>query len=245
MVTRLGSALTAFASLIALAACGGGSGDTTPTPESTITNSPPSTATATGDPTASPLGADSPEVQQTLAMPGFADFAHTFQAAVDTNDRQFFIDHAYFQVPDCPSPGVTPSASPRFCMGVAAPPSEPAILTGAWNSEGDSVTAAQYEERVQRTLSPDVVPGAYVYAVGEQRFGLGFGSSELDIIVGQPGLLSTPVTSVPPDESVSAYRVDQVDGEWRIVGVDSGLMSLVPYFFKWYAPWDEVFPPAN
>jgi hypothetical protein len=238
LVTRGLVALTLVALAAGLVSCGDDDGAS---PTVSLTSSPAAAPTDTGaatvteEPTASPLSAQSPEVQQTLALPGFAEFAREFQAAVDANNVQFFIDRAYFQVPDCPSPGATPSASPRFCMGMGAPPTGPAILVGAWNSEGDSIPADYYSEHIAAGLSADEAPDAYVYAVGGEKHPLGFGDSEVGIIVAFPGRLSPAPTT--PDQSIYAFRVDRIGGEWRIVSVDGGLESLVPYFFDWYAPW--------
>ena len=107
-------------------------------------------------------------------------------------------------------------------------------MTGAWNSEGSVQLADDYIESLQIEVSA----GGEVYAIGEQQYELELGDSELGIIVVFPERLSSPV--MPGDQSISAYRVDVVDSEWQMVGRDGGLTSLVPYFFRWYAPWDVV-----
>jgi hypothetical protein len=172
-----------------------------------------------------------------LALEGFSDFAREFAAAVEAQDTQFFIDRTHFETTDCPSPG-EPTGTPRFCMGMALPPTGPGILLGAWNSEGDTVSQQYYLDHIQERTQHD----GFVYAVGEQNYELGLGPSEVGIVVEQPGLQPTQSPVLP--ESVSAYRVDRIDGEWQIVGIDAGTVDLVPYFFKWYARWDDVYPPG-
>jgi hypothetical protein len=230
-------ALTASLALLLVTACDDDD-DATPTPTSTISVTAASTAshTPTEQPTASPLGADSPEVQQTLALPGLVDFLREFELAVDGEDAEWFVDHTHFETVICPSLASN-ETPPPLCSGIAPPPSGPGIMMGAWNSEGSMVTEDYYVSQL-RSQPPRTVQ---MYAIGHQQYGLELGPSEVGIVVVNPGLV-TPLPTPFGGESVTAYRVDQIDGEWNIVGVDGGLEGLVPYFFDWYAPWDVVEP---
>jgi hypothetical protein len=230
--------------MAAFIACG--SSDSAPATETatptasryvTATPRPTRSPTPTPEPTAPPLSADAPEVQGVLALEGFSDFAREFAAAVEAKDTQFFIDHTHFETAVCPSSGST-ATLPALCGGMAPPPSGPGIMLGAWNSEGDVVSEQYYLDHIQEWTQHD----GFVYAVGQQDYNLNLGSSEVGIVVEYPGLQPTQIPVLP--ESVFAYRVDRIDGEWQIVGIDGGTVDLVPYFFKWYARWDDVFPPG-
>jgi hypothetical protein len=121
---------------------------------------------------------------------------------------------------------------------MAPPPTGPGILLGAWESEGDTVSEPYYLDHVQASTQRD----GFVYAVGQQKYGLDFGPSEVGIVVEYPGL--QPTQSPVLSEALTAFRVDRIDGEWKIVGEDAGAVDLVPEFFKWFARWDDVFPPG-
>ena len=167
-------------------------------------------------------------------LPGFVEFLREFEQAVASEDVQWFIDHTHFETAICPSLASN-ETPPPLCSGIAPPPSGPGIMIGSWNGEGSMVTEDYYVSRL-RSQAPRT---SHMFAIGHQHYGLELGPSEVGIVVVNPGLV-TPLPTPFGGESVTAYRVDQIDGEWKIVGVNGGLEGLVPYFFNWYAPWDVV-----
>jgi hypothetical protein len=43
-------------------------------------------------------------------------------------------------------------------------------------------------------------------------------------------------------EMLLVFRVDVVDGEWRIVEAAHGVVSILPDYFDWWESWQQVFP---
>jgi hypothetical protein len=48
---------------------------------------------------------------------------------------------------------------------------------------------------------------------------------------------------IDPNWSLN-FQVQPIDGVWRITRLDRADAPDVPYFFDWYARWDDVFPPG-
>jgi hypothetical protein len=222
-------------------ACGTGStapSTATGTPTAALTTS----ASPSPEPTKFPLRPDAPEVTQVLALSGFPDFARQFAAAVDANDTQFFIDNAYFQTPDCPSPG-EPFGTPAFCVGLGPPPSGLGIVMGAWNGEAGIVTQTSYESSIRDALSAEHAPNPYVYVFGHPKIGVEQSPTEVAVVVAWLPPAS-PDSPTPLEPAAMAFHVNVIDREWRILEVDRARLELVPEFFEWYAPWADVFPAS-
>jgi hypothetical protein len=205
------------------------------TPTSVSTHSP----TPTPEPTSAPLSADAPEVTQVLALSGFPEFARQFANAVAANDTQFFIDRGYVNSETCNGGGMGGIPCPAGQMKVPVD----VISVGAWNSEGDYYTKDLYDDLVTNYLSSTRAPNATIYAVGhEKRFG-GETEAGADIVVSGVGLPVPSSQPVDPNWSLN-FRVQPIDGVWRITHLDRAYTLEVPYFFDWYALWSDVFPPG-
>ncbi len=200
-------------------------------------------ASPTPERTRSPLGADAPEVTQVLALSGFPEFARQFAAAVDANDTHFFIDRAYFQTFHCVVPGETP-ATESACQGMGAPPTEPAIPVGLWNSEGDVFTVAAYGELIQDRLSEEHAPDAYTFGLGHEIRGVDEQSSGVDLIVADVAQPDVPSGQTPLRPPALVFRADVINKQWQLVSADRASTPDVPYFFDWYSIWNDVFPPG-
>ena len=165
----------------AMAACsddGGSRSSVTPSPFGS-----PSTITplATASPTPPPTSLATPNLSA-FDQPGFRDFAATFQAAVQSNDTQFFIDNAYFQTFDCSTPnGQTPG--PGVCYGMGLPPPGAGIPVGAWASEGGVLTKAQYGSMIEGEMSGNRAAGEVPYALGKAVRGFDESDSGIDLAV--------------------------------------------------------------
>jgi hypothetical protein len=191
------------------------------------------------EPTRSPLRPDAPEVTQVLALSGFPEFARQFAAAVDANDTQFFIDRGYAHSEVCNGGGMSGIPCPAGQTNVPVD----VIFVGAWNSEGDYYTKALYDGLVTRYLSSATAPNAMVHAVGHEKRFAGEIEAGADIIVSG---VAFPVPSnqpIDPNWSLN-FQVQPIDGVWRITRIDRADTPDVPYFFDWYAHWDDVFPPG-
>ena len=231
-------ALTASLALLFVTACGDDDDASPPSGSSvtaTATLQPTAMPTPTDRPTASPLGADSSEVQQTLALPGFTQFAREFQQAVDDNDTQFFIDHAYFEDYSACSDVAKPIPQFGTCGGIETPPNGVAITVGLWESEGSYYEPQEYEDLTE-ALSGDRAPDAATFTIGrENRDPSHVVALFVESIGPFPG--QSPVV-----DHALAFRVAEVDGNWRIVGVDRALKQFMPDHLSWYVSWDAAFP---
>lgn len=220
----------------AVAACSDNGGS-----RSSVTPSPfgsPSTITpvATASPTPQPSSLATPNLSA-FDQPGFRDFAAAFQAAVESNDTQFFIDNAYFQTFDCSTPdGHTPA--PGVCYGMGLPPPGPGIAVGAWASEGGVLTQAQYASMIENEMSSSRAAGEVPYALGKAVRGFDETDSGIDLAV--QDVAFTGQTQSP--EMLLVFRVDVVDGEWRIVEAAHGVVSIFPDYFDWWVSWQQIFP---
>jgi hypothetical protein len=218
-----------------MAACNDDAGS-----RSSVTPSPfgsPSTITpvATASPTPQPSSLGTPNLSA-FDQPGFRDFAAAFQAAVMNNDIQFLIDNAYFQTFDCSTPA---GATPGFvCYGMGSPPAEPGINVGAWQSEGDVLTQAQYTALIDDEMSAARASGETAYALGQAKRFVGEPGSGIDIAV--QDVAFTGQQQSP--NMLLVFRVDVVKGQWRIVEAAHGNATELPGFFDWWVSWQQVFP---
>jgi hypothetical protein len=236
----------ALSCAVTFVACGGDdSTSTTPSATAAPTSTGQQTATArptqspapTVQPTARALSADSPEVKAVLAMDGFTDFAHAFEIAVGNNDTQFFIDRGQTHSEVCTGGGMGGIPCPTGQTGVPVD----VIFVGAWNSEGDYYTKDQYDALITSDLSAANSPKETLYAVGHERRFPGESDAGVDIVV--TGIGGPPPSPQQPDlRTALNFRVQQVDGVWRITAVDRAAVSLVPDFFDWYSVWGGLFP---
>jgi hypothetical protein len=219
-----------------MAACSGNGGS-----RSSVTPSPfssPSTITpvATASPTPQPSSLGTPNLS-VFDQPGFRDFAAALQAAVRSNDTQFFFDNAHFQRFDCSTPnGQTPA--PGVCYGMGLPPPGPGFPVGAWASEGGVLTEAQYATMIEDEMSASRAAGEVPYALGKAVRGFDESDSGIDLAV--QDVAFTGQTQSP--EMLLVFRVDLVDGEWRIVEAAHGVLSILPDYFDWWVSWQQIFP---
>jgi hypothetical protein len=236
---KLAMAIIAVSAAVVLVACGSSSPATpkptlpTPTPSATVSPTP------TSEPTSSPLTANAPEVQDVLALEGFSDFAREFAAAVKANDAQFFIDRGYVHSEVCSGGGMGGIPCPS---GQTSVPVE-VIFVGAWNSEGDYFTKDLYDDLVTNYLSSSTAPNATIYAVGHEKRFTGETEAGADIVVSGVGFPVPSGQPIDPNWSLN-FQVQPIDGVWRITRLDRADAPDVPYFFDWYARWDDVFPPG-
>lgn len=226
-----------IALFFAFAACGGDDG-ISPTPSS-LTPSQAATVSPTPTPTAPPQLAD------VLALPGLSDFASQFQQAVFTHsDAQYLIDATHFEdYAGCSDASV---ATPVYgtCGGIAVPPKGQAITVGLWNSEGEYLSPADYATLVKQYISTDPSRRAYAYtyAIGHEHRGSGENPAGVDVVVDYVRLPNNFPQATPEPGLVLVFRLNPIEGDWRIVGVDQGLLTLVPDFFDWWVPWLQAFP---
>jgi hypothetical protein len=236
---KLTMAIVAVSAAGVLAACGSSS-PATPTPTlPTPTPSATASPTPTSEPTVTPLPAAAPEVQAVLALEGFSDFAREFAAAVEAKDTQFFVDRGYVHSEVCSGGGMGGIPCPSGQTNVPVD----VIFVGAWNSEGDYYTKDLYDDLVTSYLSSATAPNAMIYAIGHEKRFAGEIEAGADIIVSG---VAFPVPSgqpIDPNWSLN-FQVQPIDGVWRITSLDRAYAPGVPYFFDWYARWDDVFPPG-
>ena len=163
-----------------------------------------------------------------------------FEIAVGRNDTQFFIDRGQTHSEVCTGAGMGGIPCPTGRTGVPVD----VIFVGAWNSEGDYYTKDQYDTLITGDLSAANSPKETLYAVGHERRSAGESDAGVDIVV--TGIGGPPPSPQHPDlRTALNFRVQQVDGEWRISRLDRANVTLVPDFFDWYSPWGGLFPLAG
>jgi len=82
-------------------------------------------------------------------------------------------------------------------------------------------------------------------AAGEVPYALGkavrrFDESDSGIDLAVQDVAFTGQTQSP--DMLLVFRVDMVDGEWRIVEAAHGVVSILPDYFDWWVSWQQVFP---
>jgi hypothetical protein len=169
--------------------------------------------------------------------PGFAEFAAEFEAGVEGNSLEFFVQHASYEDFECGSSGGFP-APPRNCLGHPSGTLMPAIPYGIWNSEGGYFSPEQFAEFIVDRIGGKDAPDAYVYAIGHNVRGEDESSEGVDLVVA--GVRSGPPGSEQRPGAAIVFRVTPVHGVWSIVGVKIAAEELVDSFFDWWAAWDEV-----
>lgn len=218
--------------------CGG---DTVASPTPAVTDretrTPVSTtSTPTPQPTTPALAVEAPEVQQVLALAGFREFAAEFEAAVESNDTQFFIDRGYLHPVACGGGGIGSIPCPSGATNVSVD----AILVGAWNSDGGYYARDQYDDLITNYLSNEIASNATMHALGHEKRFADETEMGADIVVSG---VAFPVPSGQPENPDFSlnFQVQAIDGVWRITSLDLAFATLVPDFFDWYALWDDAF----
>lgn len=213
------------------------SGDGDESLSATPSSSPAPTASGAPTPTPSP-------VDVAYFPAGFQQFAYDAEAAIDAGDASFLTTNVEFGQWDC---GGSPPPAPGPNCVESATSGGPGIVLGLWNSEGDVLSPATYNDYISALFS-DVKAGASD-DYGDASPRLTAWADLQDNIEGDDSgqtfelavsyISSDPNTQVPPSltlpgadpsRQVLVLFVTLANDVWTIVRVDRVARSLIdPY----------------
>ncbi len=197
------------------------------------TSDPPPTHTP------STLQPADPELRAILTQPGLTEFLGHLESAVETNDVQFFLDNTDYAQVNCDT--VVPEVDgPLECVGAAPGEIVPSVPWRMWESEGGYLSERNYERFVMNTVGLPAGDAASMYAAGRMVAGDGAPPEALDVVISgvvNPGIESTGAAG---EEAAISLAISSTADGWKITKVDTAMVDLVPRYYEWWIPWDQI-----